>query len=64
MLNPTWKLKSGYCVPKSCETNRECPMVGDECGDGSISGTCNSGTCEYNPVLAAAYCGNLFFSKL
>ena len=57
MLNPTHLGKRGYCVPQSCETNRDCPTVGDECGDGSISGTCNSGNCQYDPVLAAADCG-------
>ena len=61
MLNPTYLGKSGYCVPQSCRTNRECPTVGDECGDGSISGTCNSGNCQYDPVLAAANCGNIIF---
>ena len=58
MLNPTYLGKSGYCVPQSCRTNRECPTVGDECGDGSISGTCKAGNCQYDPVLAAADCGN------
>ena len=61
MLNPTYLGKSGYCVPQSCETNRDCPTVGDECGDGSISGTCNSGNCQYDPVLAAADCGKNSF---
>ena len=61
MLNPTYLGKSGYCVPQSCRTNRECPTVGDECGDGSISGTCKAGNCQYDPVLAAADCGNNIF---
>ena len=61
MLNPTYLGKSGYCVPQSCRTNRECPTVGDECGDGSISGTCKAELCQYDPVLAAADCGNKLF---
>ena len=61
MLNPTHLGKRGYCVPQSCETNRDCPTVGDECGDGSISGTCNSGNCQYDPVLGAADCGKTSF---
>jgi hypothetical protein len=35
-----------------------CLTIGDECGDGSLSGRCNNlNTCEYNPVLALANCG-------
>ena len=35
-----------------------CLTIGDECGDGSLSGRCNNlNICEYNPVLALANCG-------
>ena len=58
MLSPTPSGKNGYCVVRSCRTNRDCPSLGNECGKGSLSGTCNAGnTCEYDPVLALANCG-------
>ena len=66
MLSPTPSGKNGYCVVQSCQTNRDCPSLGNECGKGSLSGTCNArNTCEYDPVLALANCGKkkVFYFK-
>ena len=61
MLKPTLSGKMGYCVPTMCQSDVDCFKIGDECANGSLSGTCNSrkdrGTCEYDPVLLIASCG-------
>ena len=55
--------KRGYCVPSQCQ-NGNCPIVGDKCKSGSLSGTCNSRkTCDYNELLSIAMCGKDFLSK-
>merc|ERR1712210_212755 len=58
MLSPTPTGQSGYCVPSACESEIQCPSLGDECQDGSISGRCNlaTSTCDYNSALAIATC--------
>ena len=58
MLSPTPTGQSGYCVPSACESSVQCPSLGDECQDGSISGRCNLTTsiCDYNRALAIATC--------
>ena len=54
-----WKPpKRGYCVPSLCQSDGNCPKLGDECTSGSLTGTCNPrNTCEYNQLLAIASCG-------
>ena len=65
MLSPTPSGKNGYCVVRSCRTNRDCPSLGNECGKGSLSGTCNArNTCEYDPVLALANCGKYLILRV
>ena len=54
-------VKSGYCVPYQCQSNKDCLTIGDICTSGSLSGTCNKendkGICQYLPALAIATCG-------
>ena len=58
MLTPTSSGKRGYCVPSLCQSDGNCPKLGDECTSGSLTGTCNPrNTCEYNQLLAIATCG-------
>lgn len=38
----------------NCDEN--CPTVGDECQDGSLSGTCQDNQCTYDPFLLIATC--------
>ena len=58
MLRPTSSGKRGYCVPSLCQSDGNCPKLGDECTSGSLTGTCNPrNTCEYNQLLAIASCG-------
>ena len=56
--------KRGYCVPSQCQ-NGNCPIVGDKCKSGSLSGTCNSRkTCDYNELLTIAICSKDFFLSM
>ena len=58
MLSPTPDGRKGYCVFPSCQTNankdRNCPTLGNECANGTLSGRCSDygDTCEYDQVLA------------
>jgi len=47
-----------FCVPSACQTDIDCPDIGDECYGGTLSGVCNAetSTCQYNPVVAIAIC--------
>ena len=58
MLSPTPTGQSGYCVPLACESEIQCPSLGNECQEGSISGHCNlaTSTCDYDRALAIATC--------
>jgi hypothetical protein len=71
MLRPSSSGKRGYCVPSLCQSDGNCPKLGDECTSGSLTGTCNPrNTCEYNQLLAIAICGkelikkSIFFQKV
>ena len=58
MLKPALSGDIGFCVPSQCESDGNCLKIGNECGLGSLSGTCNSeNTCDYEPVLLMASCG-------
>ena len=69
MLSSTPRGEKGYCVFPTCQTNtnkemvlqngvkttdRNCPTLGNECANGSLSGRCSEegDTCEYDQVLA------------
>ena len=66
MDRPTFSGKKGYCVFPTCQTNTKylqngvrttnmnCPTLGNECANGSLSGRCSEDgdTCEYDQVLA------------
>ena len=51
--------RNGICAPRNCQhNNTDCPIIGDECTSGAISGECNinSTQCDYAPVMMLAYC--------
>jgi hypothetical protein len=65
MINPTPSGKNGFCVPSFCQTDDDCPDIGNECNEGTLSGACNTGTyqCQYNPVVAIATCEILYDAR-
>lgn len=51
--------RNGICAPRNCQhNNTDCPIIGDECTSGAISGECNNNStqCDYAPFLMVAYC--------
>lgn len=48
--------RAGICVPAQCSTNVPCPLVGDECKKGVLSGFCKNDECIYDEFLAMATC--------
>ena len=62
MLSANPSGSSGQCVPLNCQTDNDCPTIGDECQDGALLGQCNSASyvCDYSKVLALSNCGKKF----
>ena len=56
MIAPTTYGQRGYCVASSCQTDAQCPDVGDECLTGKLGGRCSGGKCDYDKAVAIANC--------
>ena len=58
--------KAGVCAPLECDSNDECPSIGNVCGSGAVSGFCQSGKCTYDSPLFVAGCipGKYIFTYL